>query len=211
MLCWELQFFLPLFLKSAQLIVWWPLGVHLYFSKYHAERILVSSYIRTTWTLLLLQCFITAQTTLAEGSVTRPKEHLCVPVQDSRCGDKPFLMGASAPSKREPTNRHPVLRKQSQILKCFRCLAVEPEVGSSIPHCVSSTGAGLNDLWGPFQLCSSTILNFVGCSSINILPCLRCSFFGGELLGMKQSGSAGKLSGFRGWDFSSSLGLLDRG
>ena len=49
------------------------------------------------------------------------------------------------------------------ILNCwtaqwFRCLAAKPEVGSSIPHCASLTGVGLNDPEGPFQLCSSKII-----------------------------------------------------
>ena len=44
------------------------------------------------------------------------------------------------------------------IAQWFKSLAVEPEVGSSIPRCVSWTGAGCDDLSGPFQLRSSMMI-----------------------------------------------------
>ena len=43
------------------------------------------------------------------------------------------------------------------VAQWFRYLPAEPEAGSLIPHCTSLTGAGLDDLLGPFQLCSSKI------------------------------------------------------
>ena len=53
------------------------------------------------------------------------------------------------------------------VSQWFGFLVSKPEVGSSIPHCASLTGVGLDDRYGPFRLYSSKVK--VTESSINVI------------------------------------------